>query len=72
MEAEIEAQREQLADTVDRLTAKLDVKAQTQAKVTDLKHRATTDSGRTAPGLVAGIGAVVLATAALVWWRRRG
>lgn len=72
MEAEIEAQRQQLADTVDQLTTKLDVKAQAEATVTDIKHRATTDSGRPAPGLVAATGAVVLATAALVWWRRRG
>ena len=72
MEADIAAQREQLADTVDQLTAKLDVKAHAQAKVTDIKHRATTDGGRPAPGLVATIGAVVVVTAALVWWRRRG
>jgi len=31
LEAEIEAQREQLADTVDALAAKLDVKAQARA-----------------------------------------
>lgn len=72
MEAEIEAQRQELADTVDQLTAKLDVKAQARATVTDIRHRATTDRGRPAPGLVAAIGAVVIATAALVWWRRRG
>jgi hypothetical protein len=72
MEADIAAQREQLADTVDQLTAKLDVKAHAQATVTDIKHRATTDSGRPAPQLLAAIGAVVVVTAALVWWRRRG
>ncbi len=72
MEVDIAAQREQLADTVDQLTAKLDVKAQAQAKVTDIKHRATTDSGRPAPPLLAAFGAVVVVTAALVWWRRRG
>ena len=72
MEADIAAQREQLADTVDQLTAKLDVKAHAQAKVIDIKHRATTDSGRPAPPLLAAIGAVVVVTAALVWWRRRG
>jgi hypothetical protein len=72
MEADIAAQREQLADTVDQLTAKLDVKAHAQAKVTDIKDRATTDSGKPAPPLLAAIGAVVVVTAALVWWRRRG
>ncbi len=72
MEADITAQREQLAETVDQLTAKLDVKAHAQARVTDMRHRATTENGRPAPGLVAAIGAVVAATAALVWRRRRG
>ncbi len=46
MESDITAQREQLADTVDQLTAKLDVKAHAQARATDLKHRATTESGQ--------------------------
>jgi hypothetical protein len=72
MESDITAQREQLADTVDQLTAKLDVKAHAQARATDLKHRATTESGRPAPLLVAAIGAAVAAGSALVWWRRRG
>ena len=64
MEADITAQREQLADTVDQLTAKLDVKAHAQARATDMKHRATTESGRPAPQLVAAIGAVVAGAAA--------
>ena len=42
LEAEIEAQREQLADTVDQLAAKLDVKAQAKAKA-GLDHRAGSD-----------------------------
>jgi len=72
MEAEISAQRDQLADTVDQLTAKLDVKSQAQAKVTDMKHRATTESGRPRPQLLAAAGSLVAAGLTLVWWRRRG
>jgi hypothetical protein len=72
MEAEISTQRDQLADTVDQLTAKLDVKSHAQAKVTDMKHRATTDSGRPRPQLLAVAGSLLAAVLTLVWWRRRG
>ncbi len=37
IEAEIEVQREQLAETIDALSAKLDVKSQAQAKVEEAK-----------------------------------
>jgi len=37
IQADIEKQREHLAETVDQLGHKLDVKAQTQAKVADVK-----------------------------------
>jgi preprotein translocase subunit SecF len=40
IEAEIEVQREQLAETIDALSAKLDVKAQAQAKVEEAKQTA--------------------------------
>jgi hypothetical protein len=40
IEAEIEVQRAQLAETIDALSAKLDVKSQAQAKVEDAKHTA--------------------------------
>lgn len=60
IEAEIEAQREQLAATVDELTHKLDV-----------KDRMTTANGRPRPELLAGAGIAVVAVVALVLWRRR-
>ena len=40
IEAEIEVQREQLAETIDALSAKLDVKSQAQAKVAEAKQTA--------------------------------
>lgn len=71
LEAEIEAQRARLAGTVDALAAKLDVKSQAQAKVADLKDRATTDTGSPRPDLMGGaVAAAVLLVAYLVWKRR--
>ena len=49
IQADIEQQREHLAETVDQLAHKLDVKAQGKAKVDDLKDRATTDDGKPRP-----------------------
>jgi hypothetical protein len=40
IEAEIEVQREQLAETIDALSAKLDVKSQAQAQVAEAKQTA--------------------------------
>ena len=71
LEADIEAQREQLADTVDQLAHKLDVKAQAKERAVRMKERATTEGGRPRPGLVATLVVVAAAGAALVWWRRR-
>jgi MYXO-CTERM domain-containing protein len=70
IKADIEQQREHLAETVDALHHKLDVKAQAQAKVADLKDRATTDTGAPRPELVAA-GLAVLAVVALLVYRRR-
>ena len=71
IEAEIEVQRAQLAGTVDALAAKLDVKSQAQAKMADLKDRATTDTGSPRPEVMGGaVAAVVLLVAYVVWKRR--
>ena len=71
IEAEIEAQRAQLAGTVDALAAKLDVKSRAGAKAAELKDRAMTDTGQPRPDL---LGAAAIAVGLLVaWtvWRRR-
>jgi hypothetical protein len=69
IEAEIELKREQLAGTIDALSAKLDVKSQAQAKVAgvkaDVKERAD-------PNLVAaGAALVAMAITALLLRSRR-
>jgi hypothetical protein len=68
---EIERTRADLADTVDALHAKVDVKSRAQAKLDDVKHRATTPSGKPRPELLAAAAGAVLVVAAVVWWRRR-
>ncbi|QNN51620.1 DUF3618 domain-containing protein [Nocardioides mesophilus] len=70
-EREVERQREQLAETVDALHAKLDVKAQARARVDAARARATTPSGRPRPEVLAGAAVAVLGVVVLVWWRRR-
>jgi hypothetical protein len=71
IEADIERQRDHLADTVDQLSHKFDVKAQAKERAAHLQDRATTDSGKPRPELVAGAVALVALVAGLVWWRRR-
>jgi MYXO-CTERM domain-containing protein len=71
IEADIELQRDHLADTVDQLSHKLDVKAQAKERAARLRDRATTDSGTPRPEVVAAAVALVAVVAGLVWWRRR-
>ena len=71
IQADIERQREQLAETVDQLTQKLDVKAQTKAKVADLQDRATTADGKPRPEVLGAAAAAVAVVGLLIWWRRR-
>ena len=59
LEAEIAAQRAHLADTVDQLSHKLDVKAQAKERL-----------DRVGPQQVAIAVGTVLAVGALVWWAR--
>jgi hypothetical protein len=71
IQADIEVQREQLAGTLDALSAKLDVKSQAQTKVADVKNRATTADGRPRPELLVAGATVVVLVVALTWWRHR-
>jgi hypothetical protein len=71
LEAEIALQREQLADTVDQLAAKLDVKSRAQEKVIALKDSATTDTGRPRPEVIGAAGSLVAMAVVLLLWRRR-
>ncbi len=71
IQADIERQREQLGRTVDELTHKLDVKAQTKAKVADVRDRATTDDGKPRPEVLGVAAAVVLGLGLVIWLRRR-
>ncbi len=71
IEADIAAQRDQLADTVDQLTAKLDVKSRAQEKASELKDRATTDSGKPRPEVLGAAGSLLAMALVLIWWRRR-
>ena len=69
-EREVERNREQLAQTVDALHDKLDVKSQAQARLREAKERATTADGKPTPVVMAGAAAVVAGVIGLIWWRR--
>lgn len=69
--ADIESQRAKLADTVDQLSAKFDVKSRTQAKVADVRDRATTDDGLPRTEVLAAAGSLIAMTIVLIVWRAR-
>jgi hypothetical protein len=71
IQADIERQREHLAHTVDELTHKLDVKAQTKAKVADIRERSTTDDGKPRPEVIGVAAAVLVGLGLIVWLKRR-
>jgi len=71
LEADIAAQRERLAETVDQLTHKLDVKTQAKERAAEMKDRATTEDGRPRPELVAAVTGAVVLLGVVVWWSRR-
>ena len=87
IEAEIEVQRAQLAETIDALSAKLDVKSQAQAKVEEAKHTAQAkvaqvkQAAQSTAGTVTSagrprpellaFGITVLLATAVLWWRER-
>jgi F0F1-type ATP synthase assembly protein I len=60
IEAEIEVQRAQLADTVDQLTQKLDVKAQAKARISSIP-----------PMTYAAFACAAILVGGLVGWRGR-
>ena len=69
--ADIERTREELAETVDALHAKLDVRTRAKDKVIAAKDSATTDTGKPRPEVVGATVAALVLVAGLVWWRRR-
>jgi MYXO-CTERM domain-containing protein len=71
IQADIERQREHLAQTVDQLGHKLDVKAQARHKVDEIRDRATTNDGKPRPEVIGVAAAVVLGLGLVVWLRRR-
>lgn len=86
IEAKIERTREELADTVDQLAAKLDVKSRVRDEVAHtrqtalhraraLRDRATGPDGKPTPTAISAAGGVLAATAAVVvvwlWLHRR-
>lgn len=71
LEADLARQREELADTVTQLQAKLDVKSRARGKAAELKDRTTTATGKPRPDLTVAAVLTVALVAGLVVWRRR-
>ena len=67
LQAEIERTREELAQTVDQLAAKLDVKSRVRDRVTSPDGKPTPAVTSVGAGVIAGLAAMVL-----IWlWGRR-
>lgn len=71
IQADIERQREQLATTVDQLSAKFDVKSQAQARFAGAKDRATTDTGQPRPEIIGAAAGVLVGLVVLALLNRR-
>lgn len=71
IQSEIEQQRRQLAQTVDQLGRKLDVKSHARARVAGIKDSATTQEGRPRPEVVAAAGSLAAMAVVLLVWRLR-
>ena len=71
IEADIERQLFALADTVSALQERLDVKSRAKVKASELRDRATTDTGKPRPELAAVAVAVLAGAVGLVVWRSR-
>jgi hypothetical protein len=71
IEADIARQREELADTVDALHAKLDVKTRAKDRAAELRDQATTDSGKPKPQVLAVAAAVLAVVGGLIVFRVR-
>lgn len=68
IQADIEQTRNELGQTVDALSSKLDVKERAKEKADTVRHNVTDNPQRTVP--VAAV-VVVAAVAGYVIWRRR-
>jgi len=71
IEAEIEAQRDHLAEMLDQITGKLDVRTQARERAAVVRVRATTEDGRPRADLVTALTAALGLLGLLLWWHRR-
>jgi hypothetical protein len=71
IEAQIEEQRDRLAETMGQLAHKLDLKAQARERAAHVKEQVTTEGGKPRPALIATVAGAVVLTGVLVWWLRR-
>ena len=71
IQADIERQREHLAQTVDELGHKLDVKAQARERVAVVKDRATTEEGKPRPEVLGAAAGILVGIGLLIWLKRR-
>lgn len=70
LQADIEATRANLGETVDSLTQKLDVKQRVKDSATETSHRAV-EQVKAKPAVPLGLVAAVVVVVGLVVWRRR-